>query len=186
MIYVSTLDAFVIDGFYRLLGRRRHAPRRALAAAEVKAAEREADLPRYRDNERLLRALGEDAFAAGIETRVRRLHAARLELADARARVVSHELPTVPQLRAKWPDLDVPQQRALISQVIDCIYLASGRGFVEHRVTICPLGTAPIPRWRGQGPGDTILPLQPRRRWLNPTPGPTGRRKLKTRAVEPQ
>ena len=54
--YVSTLDAFVIDGFYRLLGRRRHAPRRALAAAEVKAAEREADLPRYRDNERLLRA----------------------------------------------------------------------------------------------------------------------------------
>jgi hypothetical protein len=172
----ARLDPYVLDAFFTLLGRRRRPPLAALAVAEAKAIESEDDLARYRDSNRLLRALGDEAFAAGVEARARRLHTTRLELAAARARVAAHKQPSVPELRAAWPSLDVFEQRRMIAQVIDCVFVAPGRGNVEHRVTICPRGTAPPRRFRGIGPGNAIIPLEPRRRWINPTPGPSGRR----------
>jgi site-specific DNA recombinase len=105
----------------------------------------------------------------------------RLGLAAARERVAAHQLPTVPELRAAWPTLDALEQRRMIRQVIDCVFVTPGRGHVEHRVTICPRGTGPAYGFRGVGPGNTIIPLTPQRRWINPTPGPSGRREFASR-----
>jgi site-specific DNA recombinase len=175
-IVTRRLEPYVLEAFYTLLARRRRPPLDALTAAEAKVTGYEADLARYRDSPWILRALGEEAFAAGLETRVRRLYRARLGLAAARERVAAHQLRAVPELRALWLTLDALEQRRMIRQVIDCVFVAPGRGHVEHRVTICPRGTAPAYGFRGVGPGNSIIPLTPQRRWINPTPGPSGRR----------
>src|SRR5690348_14753583 len=118
---------------------------------------------RYRDSDRVLGALGQDAFAAGVEDRVRRLHASRLELAATQARLAAHTFPAVPELRAQWPDLEALERRQILRGLIDCVLVAPGRLNVQHRVTICPRGTAPAYKFRGVAPDGTALPLKPRR-----------------------
>jgi hypothetical protein len=75
-IVTKRLEPYVLEAFYTLLARRRRPPLDALVAAEAKVTGCEADLARYRDSPRILCTLGEEAFAAGLETRARRLYRA--------------------------------------------------------------------------------------------------------------
>ena len=64
-------------------------------------------------------------------------------------------------VRGKAPEAGVillagREDEALLSQVIDCVFVAAGWKNVQHRVTICPRGTAPTRGFRGVGPGNTL------------------------------
>jgi hypothetical protein len=115
-------------------------------------------------------------FIDGVKIRQARLRNARLALGAARARVVTPDIPPAAELRRTWADLDIPARRALLEQLIGCVFLARAPRYgrpLSDRVTICPIGTEPydLPRnqWRGY-PADKLRPIKPRREWINPSP----------------
>jgi hypothetical protein len=168
-VQASALNEYVIAAVFKLLGRRRRPPLAELAAAERNLATAAARLASYRDNDRLRALLNEDQFAGGVATRVERVRRARVALAEVRARADTQELPSLPELRRAWSSLDLAEQRALIAQVIDCVFVASGRGNLNQRITVCPIRTAPSPLSRqGDAGGTPVRAIKPRRGWLNP------------------
>jgi DNA invertase Pin-like site-specific DNA recombinase len=71
----------------------------------AKAARAEADLVRYRDSPRVLKALGPDSFADGLELRRRRAEVARLAVANLVMRQGRPQLPALREIERLWPTL---------------------------------------------------------------------------------
>lgn len=154
---------------FELLRRRRRPPLEQLRQAEARAAATQEGLAAYRDSDRVLRALGEQAFADGLALRVERLRLAQLELAAARDKLAAHTVPPIGRLREDWPWLATGERREILAQLIDVVFVKR-RGELPpaERILVCPAGTAPatLPR-----PGDKRARLrryEPRRGWITP------------------
>ena len=168
LITAAKLEAYVIQAALDLLARRRGAPLATLAAAKERVAAASRALWRYRDNDRIIATIGNDAFLDGLATRERTLAAANLDLADAQDRIGLHALPPVDEVRRTFPTMTTEQQREFLKQVIDCVFVIKGRGPASARVIVCPAGTAPrrLPRIGDQGRFNRTI--TPRRGWINP------------------
>jgi DNA invertase Pin-like site-specific DNA recombinase len=142
-IDATYLEPVVEGAVMRLLSQRRRRPVAQLGAAEQRANDAEKALWRYRDSDRILRLLGEEAYAAGLTARKERLRDARLHLAAARSRDAMHEIPPIDEVAAAWGGMDTVARRALIRRVIDCVFVAPGRMRPEERITVFSAGTAP-------------------------------------------
>lgn len=137
------LDAYVEEHTFALLRRRRNAPAIALTDAEQGLAAATAGLARYRDSDRVLEALGPEAFAAGLAVRTERVRAARLHLAAARDAHSVYALPSADELEHRWVAMTDHKRRGVIAQVINCVFVSRGQLHAEDRVTVCRAGTAP-------------------------------------------
>jgi site-specific DNA recombinase len=164
----EALDEYVVEVLFGLLRRRRRPPMVELARAEDRVAEAVSNLARYRDNDRLRAVLGERQFAEGVRVRAQRARDARIALSNAQGRTQPHALPSVRDLRRRWGTLDVVEQRQILARVVDCVFVAKGRGNLTQRVTVCPLGTAPAGLPRQGDKGTPLRSIAPRRRWINP------------------
>jgi DNA invertase Pin-like site-specific DNA recombinase len=158
------LEPHVEERVFDLLRRRRRAPAAELADAELALREATAALTRYRDSDRILEALGEDDYLAGVAARSEHVRTARLRLAALRDANVIHALPATAELERRWLDLSDDERRELIARVIDCVFVAAGQGHIEERVTVCRAGTAPsLPRV-GSYRGGEARPFTPQAR----------------------
>jgi DNA invertase Pin-like site-specific DNA recombinase len=167
-IAATRLEPYVLDAALAILARRRRRPAALIAGAELKATAAAETLARYRDNDRISRTIGEDAFLTGLVVRQRRLSEANLALADARAHAQTYDLPPATELRRRLPSMTHSEKRGLIKRVIDVVFVAQGRGPAEQRVTICPAGTAPRTLPRKGDRRAVNRTITPRRGWLNP------------------
>ena len=171
------LEPYVEERVFDILRRRRREPAAELARAEHSVQAASAALTRYRDSDRVLDALGENAYLAGIAARGDRVRMARLELVAVRDAHSIHTLPSTAELESRWIDLDDHQRRGVIAQVIDCVFVRAGQLHIEDRVTVCRAGTAPsLPR-RGAYKGGEARPFAPQTRHRLPAlkPWPTER-----------
>jgi hypothetical protein len=163
----TALEMCVEDVVLDVLSRRRTRPEAAVRAAEEKVKVAQRRLAAYRDSDRVLVTLGDDAYAAGLAVRVQRVRKASLMLADARTRRGLHDLPAAATLEAEWPTMDVAQRREIIGSVIDCIFVQQGQRRLDERIWVCPTGTAPkdLP---GRGiPHAKLRAYEPRRGWIS-------------------
>jgi hypothetical protein len=171
-IDATYLEAYVEECVFELLRRRRRAPAADLACAGRAVQEASDALARYRDSDRVLDALGEDAYIAGLSARSERVREARLQLAAIRDANFIHTLPPTSEVERRWIDMDDHQRRALIAQVVDCVFVSTGQLHIEERVTVCRAGTAPrLPR-RGSYKGGEARPFTAQRRHRLPPPKP--------------
>jgi DNA invertase Pin-like site-specific DNA recombinase len=171
-IGATYLEAYVEECVFELLRRRRRAPAADLARAEREAQAASAALARYRDSDRVLDALGEDAYIAGLSVRSERVRDARLQLAAVRDANFIHTLPPTSEIERQWIGMDDHGRRALIAQVVDCVFVSAGQLHIEERVTVCRAGTAPrLPR-KGSYKGGEARPFTPQRRHRVPAPKP--------------
>jgi DNA invertase Pin-like site-specific DNA recombinase len=138
------LEPCVEDIVFGILARRRRAPARALQTASDELQQAEDALVAYRDSDRILTAIGEERFAAGLTVRAERIRDLSLHVASLRARHAIHQLPATTVLEARWPTMNTAQRRQLIATVIDCVFVGPGHGNVDQRVVACPTGTAPL------------------------------------------
>jgi DNA invertase Pin-like site-specific DNA recombinase len=171
------LEPYVEQCVFDILRRRRRDPAAELARAEQALHAASAALIRYRDSDRVLDALGEEAYVAGTAARRERVRKARLKLAAVRDAHAIHMLPPTPELEHRWVDLDDHQRRDLIAQVIDCVFVRPGQLHIEDRLTVCRAGTAPsLPR-TGSHKGGEARPFvrQARHRLPILRPWPTHR-----------
>jgi hypothetical protein len=83
-----------------------------------------------------------------------------------------YTLPAVHELDRLWIAMNDHQRRAVIAQVIDCVFVSAGDLHIEERVTICRAGTAPkLPRM-GAYKGGEARPFTPKARHRLPPPKP--------------
>jgi site-specific DNA recombinase len=124
---------------------RSHTDDAPLRAATSDVADALADLEAYRDDSRIMGAIGMDAFVAGLEARSGKLDDARASLAAARE-AQSPFGRGAANIVQTWPDMDTLERRKVLSATMDAVMLRSGRGIaIEDRARIL---------WRGQGPDD--------------------------------
>jgi hypothetical protein len=58
-----------------------------------------------------------------------------------------YTLPATREFERQWIGMNDQQRRALLTKVVDCVFVRAGREPIEDRVTICRAGTAPpLPR----------------------------------------
>jgi hypothetical protein len=166
------LDPCVVPLVFELLRRRRRPPRELLHDVEQRALEAQDALAHYRDSDRVLRALGERAFAQGLTRRVERAVAAQNELAVARDRLAAHSVPSYLETRQQWQALDVEERRTVIRSVIDLVFVKPNyRVPLDERIMVCPTGKAPA-RLPHQGAKHAPLrSFEMRRGWLTPAAG---------------
>jgi DNA invertase Pin-like site-specific DNA recombinase len=157
----TRLEAYVTDAIFELLRKRRRPAIARLREAAEAVADAQDALVSYRDNMRLLSVLGEEAFAAGLGVRMEAVRDTRLALAHERARRAQHELPALPEIQRDWPGMSLEEQRQVIRQLIDCVFVAPGRSkSIDERVTICPTGTAPARLPRAGDKGNNARPFR--------------------------
>lgn len=116
----------------------------AIAALELS----EAELAAYRDDERIVGALGQDAFVKGLQVRAGKVETARMAVAELQRLSPASGIPIAEDLRALWPELGVDEKRRLLTAGLGAVFLRKGRLPVEDRVLILPLGSEPddLPR----------------------------------------
>jgi hypothetical protein len=136
------VECHVESAFWQELARRpKPAPVRR-QRLEEQVARRERELERYRDNPYLPAKLTDERFAEGVAVRLQRLEAAERDLSRELASPTAMS-PGPRELRRLWPTLTTEQKRAAIAEVIDCVFVASGRGPMASRAHVCLRGTAP-------------------------------------------
>jgi hypothetical protein len=171
------LEPYIEERVFDILRRRRREPVAELARADQVLQAASAALTRYRDSDRVLDALGEHAYVAGVAARSERVRTARLNVAAVRDAHAIHTLPPTADLEGRWVAFDDEQRRGVIAQVIDCVFVRPGQLHIEERVTVCRAGTAPsLPR-QGSYKGGEARPFvaQARHRLPAMRPWPTGR-----------
>lgn len=101
------------------------------------------DLVAYRDDPRVLRAIGHDRFIEGLEVRQLRIHNAEQKLASVTPRQPLGMPPEL--LRDRWDTFTVVEQNRLLRLAFDCIFLRRGSRYmpIDRRFFICRRGTAP-------------------------------------------
>ena len=107
----------------------------------------EAELATYRDDERIIAALGPDRFVEGLRVRAESVeHAYR---AVAAVETQADDMPSSVELQAVWPDLSIPEKRKLLAAVFDSVFVRRSpkRAYspIEERVAFFV---------RGEGPAD--------------------------------
>lgn len=131
----------------------------------------EAELSAYRDDERILAALGPDRFVEGLEVRVERLEQAQRALAEATAQRTTFADRDA-NLVELWPELSTEERRKLMRSAIDAVVLRRGRQV--------PITERALILWRGEAPDD--LPRRGLRRGpLRPFDWPTDETPAKPR-----
>lgn len=117
---------------------------RELAEAENAAQAAEEALVAYRDDDRVLGALGQDRYVEGLTLRATAADEAHAHVAALRARrsLASIGSATFAQV---WPTMDVSERKRMLAAVIDCVFLRSGRMPIPDRVHVF---------WRGEAPAD--------------------------------
>lgn len=120
-----------------------------IEAAEKEVAAAEADLAAYRDDPRVIAALGPDRFVDGLNLRVRRVDQAHVDLAAARDRANPAGILPVRGLREMWPELPTSEKQLLLRSLIDAVML---RSRIDGRHA--PIGERALILWRGEAPGD--------------------------------
>jgi DNA invertase Pin-like site-specific DNA recombinase len=145
-ISASVVEPYVEAVFWQELERRRKRVNRKQLEVLVAAAERaEAALLTYRDNPRIIEALGAERFAEGLRRRRRSVERARLAVAAERARLDRAQPSALRDLHARWQSLTVTERRAAIAEVIECGFVNAGRNQpAERRVAVCLRGEAPL------------------------------------------
>ena len=141
------LEPYIEECVFDMLRHRRNAPAAQIMRAEAVLTAASDALARYRDSDRILDALGPQAYTQGHAARRERVRRAALQLAAIRDAHAVHTLPPVGELEDQWIAMDDAARREIIARVIDCVFVSAGHLQVEARVTICPAGTAPqLPR----------------------------------------
>jgi hypothetical protein len=100
----------------------------------------------YRDSDRVLATLGDDAYAAGLAARVQRVREASLTLADERTRRGLHEPPATAAIESAWPAMDIAERREIIRRVIDRVFVQPGQSLPPARPRPPRLGRGPARR----------------------------------------
>jgi hypothetical protein len=145
-IAATRLEMCVEDVVLDLLSRRRRPPDSAVHAAEDTGKVAQRRPAAYRDSDRVLATLGDDAYAAGLAARVQRVREASLTLADERTRRDLHEPPATAAIESAWPAMDVAQRREIIRRVIDCVFVQPGQSRPPARPRPPRLGRGPARR----------------------------------------
>jgi hypothetical protein len=117
--------------------------------------EAEAELAAFRDDERILSALGPDRFVEGLAKRAGRADEARAAFQHARAAAAPVGLADVEELRAAWDALEVAERQRILGAAIDTVFLRS-----VGQVNV-PISDRALIFWRGQAPDG--LPARGRR-----------------------
>ncbi len=154
----SRLELLVEQAFFELASQPSRPPSAELEAAERAVGTAEAALVRYRDNDRIARAIGPERYAEGLARRSRQQERALLALGDARARSDPDALESAEALERRWPGMTVRDRRVAIAALIECVFVLRGQGPAAGRVAVCR---------RGEGP-----PALPRRGALGAVPRP--------------
>ena len=168
MISGTKVEPYVIDAAFRVLARRRKPAAARVEAAAAKLASATRSLTRYRDDDRVAETIGHDAYLDGLRLRQARLQQAALAVVDAREASRYYGLPSATELRRTFSGLPVKEQREILRQVLDVVFVSAGRASAEARVTICPAGTAPHDLPHPGDRGRNLIPIKPRRGWMNP------------------
>ncbi len=145
----KTIEPFVETRFFATAGEmvatggsplnRRAELRRAVDVAE-------AELAAYRDDERIIAALGPDRFVEGLRVRAESVEQAYRAAGTAEARVPG-DVPRTVELQKIWPDLAVPEKRKLLAAAFDSVFLRRSpkRAYspIEERVVFFGTGEGP-------------------------------------------
>ncbi len=160
LVIAWDLEALVIREFMRrasqlsVIGSQNSAD---LDAAVTELDEAEEALRIFRDDPRIIAALGADHFAAGLRQRAQRVDEFRERVAAARLPMGG--VPDVVTLRGLWPDLDVCERRRLLTAAIDCGVVAGGGRLSTQRVRLCWSGLAPEGLPRRGARGSSLRPI---------------------------
>ncbi len=119
-----------------------------LESALLALDEAEAELAAFRDEERILGALGREGYLAGIEARAHRVDAAAGGVAAARRSAGA--VPGGKVLSAAWPDLTVTERQHVLRGAIDAVFV---RAVARSNVPIGDPSRSLI-MWAGQAPND--------------------------------
>ncbi len=130
-----------------------------VADLERRADEAEAELSAYRDDERIVGALGAESFVEGLRARSRTLDEAHAELGAARDRLGVAKTGSRVGLRELWPTLDVGERQRLLRATFDAVFVRRGRAPVEDRVVVFLRGRGPGGLPSHQNRGAPIRPL---------------------------
>lgn len=117
-----------------------------IVAGQERVLEAERELVLYRDTP--IAGLGQEVWAAGMQTRAEALDEAHRELAKLRSAASAVDLPDVTELRAMWADLAIADQREFLSGMIDAVFL---RSCGQRNV---PITERTVVLWRGEAPQD--------------------------------
>lgn len=154
----DVIDEIVVRRFFESIGQMAAEP--AAASVKIRAAEAqlrtaEHALATFRDDPRIIEALGAGGFADGLAKRKADVDRAMDDLAAARDVASPIALDRV-ELEELWPKLSVYEQRKLLSLAIDAVFLRRrGRSWrsgpsVESAVHICFRGDGPELPGRGR------------------------------------
>jgi DNA invertase Pin-like site-specific DNA recombinase len=162
LIAASLVEPYVEEVFWQELVHKRRGP----TAGELRRAQEEAEsaeqaLGGYRDNPRVIQAIGAERFADGLQRRMRRLELALLQLEAAERRTRPFGLAPPEQLEAEWNRLEVLERRAALAEVIDCVFVRPGHYDVDNRVLVCLRGEAPLDLPRTGRPQPHRRPFDP-------------------------
>lgn len=135
-----------------------------LAELEQQVRDVEVELAAFRDDERIVGALGSDLFVEGLRKRADAVEQAHGELAEHRVRQQPTAI-SLAEVGNVWPTLNIAERRALLVASIDCIFLRNVR---QANV---PIAERAIIFWRGQAPDG--LPRRGRRVPLRPFDWPS-------------
>lgn len=113
--------------------------------AELEAAE--AELVAFRDDERIVGALGQDRFVEGLRRRAETVEDVQRRLADVQSRPVGG--PSGLELATVWPSMLVQQQQRMLRASVDAIVL---RGRFQGRHVA--IGERALILWAGEMPDD--------------------------------
>lgn len=130
-----------------------------VADLERRAEEAEAELSAYRDNERIVGALGPERFVEGLHARSRTLDDLHAKLATERDRLGIVGAESHVPLRELWPTLAVVERQRLLRAAFDAVFVRRGRGPVEGRLVVFPRGAGPRDLPSHQNRGAPIRPL---------------------------
>ncbi len=113
----------------------------------------------FRDDPRVLSALGQDAFVEGLRERARRVDTAREQVEGARLPAAG--VPDVVTLRGIWPSLSVVERRRVMTAALDCLVVAGAGQLTVDRVRACWAGLGPegLPGRGRRGSGVRPIPL---------------------------
>lgn len=138
-----------------------------LTPYELAVKSAEIELVRFRDNERVASAIGDDLFVDGITARARALDEARDALQAARAKQAPTTHGDLTLIHDLWPELEVVEKQRIMRSVIDTVFVRSvGQANV-------PIADRALILWAGEAPEG--LPARGRRVGVRPFVWPADR-----------
>ena len=142
-VRVDLIDPLVEEFMFRLCRRSRPtAVETAVLDCKTAVAGAEEKLAVYRDNPRLMRKLGPEAFEAGVGARQRLVDRKLLELARAKKALRVPRL-DLEDLEGRWAELSWKDRCSAVGELIDCIVVGRGSAAVIDRAWVFRRGRGP-------------------------------------------